>query len=161
MDPVWCPHVHRTGPAQESPMFFISYGTRTGPVQDPQRCRTTKICKFPARASYVAIRAPHGLFMGCLRYLNPHGAHKLMTHALKLYGPRTERQHFLQRRTGPVQAPWVDVRFCWKQPGNSLIGTRAPYELFKGCFEQKSYVHSRCPYGAVRISPHRTRPIEF
>ena len=27
---------------------------------------------------------------------------------------------------------------------------RAPYGLFPGCFEQKSYVHSRAPCGAVR-----------
>ena len=60
-----------TDPARESPMFFISYGTRTGPVRDSQWCRTvllrtrrgidtTRICKNPARASYVAVRAPCG-----------------------------------------------------------------------------------------------------
>ena len=60
-----------TDPARESPMFFISYGTRTGPVWDSQWCctvllrtrrgiDTTRICKNPARASYVAVRAPCG-----------------------------------------------------------------------------------------------------
>ena len=64
-------HGHRTGPARESPMFFIPYGTRTGPMRDPLGCRTeslrrrkgigtTRICKIPARASYVAMRGPHG-----------------------------------------------------------------------------------------------------
>ena len=79
-------------------MFFISYGTRTGPVRDPQGCRTaalrirkgidtTRIVKTPARASYLAVRAPQGLFTGCLQYLNPYGVRKLIIHALKLYGP--------------------------------------------------------------------------
>ena len=69
--PVWCPYGHRTGPASESSMFFICYGTRTGPVRDPQGCRTTplrtrtgavttKIDKNPAWASYLAVRGPYG-----------------------------------------------------------------------------------------------------
>ena len=59
------------GPVRESSMFFISYGTRTGPVRDPQGCRTTplrtrkgidttRIGKNPARASYFAVREPYG-----------------------------------------------------------------------------------------------------
>ena len=60
-----------TGPVQESSMFFISYGTRMGPVRDPQGCRTaplrtrkgidkTRIGKNPARVWYFAVRAPCG-----------------------------------------------------------------------------------------------------
>ena len=73
------------------------YGTRTGPL-----------------------RAPQGLFTGCLQYLNPYGARKLMMHALKLYGPRTGRQNsyvsgrtiFVQNspgtaRTGPGSVMWL------------------------------------------------------
>ena len=37
--PVRCPCGHRTGPARESAMFLISYGTRMGLVRDPQVCR--------------------------------------------------------------------------------------------------------------------------
>ena len=59
------------GPVRESSMFFISYWTRTGPVRDPQGCRTaplkthkgidtTRIGKNPARASYFAVRRPCG-----------------------------------------------------------------------------------------------------
>ena len=62
--PVRCPYGSRTGPARESSMFFISNGTRTGPVRDPQGCRkgidTTIIGQNPARASYLALRGPHG-----------------------------------------------------------------------------------------------------
>ena len=66
-----------------------SYGPRTeilnvfhilrdpyGPVRDPQGCRTaalrtrkgidtTRIDKTPARASYLAVRAPYGPRRGC------------------------------------------------------------------------------------------------
>ena len=67
------------------------YGSRTGPL-----------------------RSPHGLFTGCLRSPNPYGARELIMHALKLYRPRTGRLKFVRRRTGPVRAPWVDVRFLCK-----------------------------------------------
>ena len=57
------------GPARES--SFFSYPT--GPVRDPQGCRTTplrtrkgidktRIGKNPARVSYLAVRAVHELF---------------------------------------------------------------------------------------------------
>ena len=69
------------GPARKSSMFFISYGTRTGPERDPQGCRTatlrtrkgidaTRIGKTPARASYLAVRAPCGSRRGCSRDLH-------------------------------------------------------------------------------------------
>ena len=37
-------------------------------------------------------RAPYGLYMGCLKSINPYGARSLIMHALKLYGPHTGRQ---------------------------------------------------------------------
>ena len=72
--PVWCPYRHRASPARESSMFFISYGTRTGPVRDPQGHRTTplrtckgidttKTDKNPAQASYLAVWGPYGPLM--------------------------------------------------------------------------------------------------
>ena len=128
---------HRTGPVRESSMFFISYGTRTGPVRDPQGCRTaplrtrkgidtTRIGKNPARASYFAVRGrtgpvrgPHGLFTGCLKSLNPYGARKLIMHALKLYGPRTGRQNSYGAARGPCGPREWTYDFCSKQPVNS------------------------------------------
>ena len=118
-------------------MFFISYGTRTGPVRDPQGCRTaplrtckgidtTRIGKNPARASYFAVRGrtgpvrgPHGLFTGCLKSLNPYGARKLIMHALKLYGPRTGRQNSYGAARGPCGPREWTYDFCSKQPVNS------------------------------------------
>ena len=64
------------------------YGTRTGPL-----------------------RAPQGLFTGCLQYLNPYGARNLIMHALKLYGPRTGRRNSY----GAAQGQWT-YDFCSKQP---------------------------------------------
>ena len=74
--PVRCLYGHRAGPARESSMFFISYGTRTGPMLDPQGrsttplqkrkgIDTTKIDKSHARASYLAVRGLYGPRMGC------------------------------------------------------------------------------------------------
>ena len=64
------PVVCHTGPAREFPMFFISNGAYTVPVQDPQGCRTTplhtlkaidttRIYKNPARALLVVVRGPY------------------------------------------------------------------------------------------------------
>ena len=58
--------------------FFISYGTRTGPVPDLQGCLTSplrtrkgidtsKIDKNPARASYLAVWDPYRPLTGCSR----------------------------------------------------------------------------------------------
>ena len=126
-----CPYGHRTGPAREFAMFFISYGTRTGPVSDPQGCRTvplrthkgihtTRIGKNPIRASYLAVRdphgpptAPHGLFTDCLLSINPYGAHKVTMHALKLYGPvRGDKIRTAPHgtRAGPVSGRTIFVQ---------------------------------------------------
>ena len=59
------------GTPQGNLQCFISHGTRTRPVQDPQgrrttslrtrnRIDTTRIDKNPARASYSAVRSPYG-----------------------------------------------------------------------------------------------------
>ena len=137
------PRVYRAGPARESSMFFISCGTRTRPVRDPQGRRTTppyghvreflqpELTKIPhGRRIWpygpltVPLRSPHGLFTGCLGYQNRYGARKLIMLALKLYGPRTGRQNSY----GAARGPWVDVRFFFKttreQPGNSPYGAR-------------------------------------
>ena len=112
----------------------------TGPMRDPHGRRTALlrtrkkmdsivIGKNPVWASYLALkgpvrtplRSPHGLFTGCLQSLKPYEARKLITHVLKLYGPRRGGgggggggAKFVPRRTGPVGAPWVDVRFLFK-----------------------------------------------
>ena len=135
MDPVRCLYGRRTSPARESQMFFISYGIRTGPVRDPRGCRTaplrarkgidtTIICKNPARASYAAVRGPHGLFTGCLSSLNPYEARKLIMHALKLYGPRTGGQNSYGAARDPHGPREWTYDFCSKQPGNNPGTTR-------------------------------------
>ena len=122
-DSMGTPCGHRTGPARKPSMFFISFGTRTGPVRDPQGCRTaalrtrkgidsTRIGKTPARASYLAARAPQGLFTGCLQSLNPCGARKLIMHGLKLYGPRTGRQNSYGVARGPCGPREWTHDFC-------------------------------------------------
>ena len=68
---------------------------------------------------YGPLVVTHGLFTGCLWYLNPYGARKLIMHALKLYGLRTERQNSygaVQGAYGPRE--WT-YDFCSKQHGNS------------------------------------------
>ena len=131
------PRVPRAVPVQ------ASYGPRTGifnvfhilrdpygPVRDPQGCRTaplrtrkgidtTRIGKNPARASYFAVRFPHGLFTGCLKSQNPYGVRKLIMHALKLYGPRTGRQNSYGAARGPCGPREWTHDFCSKQPVNS------------------------------------------
>ena len=99
-DSTWTPCDAHAGSARESPMFFISYRTHMGPVQDlqgvpcVQTCKainTIKICKNPARASYVAVRGPYGPLMvpaqavhGLFKISKPVRARKLIMHALKL-----------------------------------------------------------------------------
>ena len=101
--------------------IFNVFSYPTGPVRDPQGCRTaplrtrkgidtTIICKNPARASHLAVGAPYGPLTGCSQSQNPYGARKLIMHALKLYGPRTGRQNSY----GAARGPWVDVLFLFK-----------------------------------------------
>ena len=125
---VRCPYGHRADPARESSMFFISYGTRTGPVRDPQGCRTaplrtrkgidtTKIDKNPTRASYLTVRgrtgplrSPHGLFKGCLGFQNPYGARKLYFNAC-IKTPRAPyRQNSYGARADPVSGRMIFVQ---------------------------------------------------
>ena len=130
MGPVRCPYGGSTGPAQESPMFLIFYGTRAGPARhlygQVRELTLPEFAKIPhgrrmwpygARAG--PLRSPHGLFTGYLRSLNPYGDRKLIMHALK-------RQGHECGGTGLVRAPWVDVRFLFKtareQPDNSPYG---------------------------------------
>ena len=68
---------------------------------------------WPYGALTGPLRSPHGLFTGCLHDQNPYGTRKLIMHALKLRAPYGEAK-LVRRRTGPVWAPWVDVRFWFK-----------------------------------------------
>ena len=85
---------------------------------------TTRICKIPARPSYVAVRGPTvplsataRAVRGLFTISKPVRARKLTMHASKLYGSRTGTQNSY----GAARSPWVDVRFLFKtareQPG--------------------------------------------
>ena len=131
MGPVRCPHGRRTGPAWESLMFFISYWTCTGPVRDPQGCRTaslrrrmgidtTRICVITVRASYVRVdplRFPCGQFTGRLRSLSPYGGRKLTMHTLKHYGPPIGRQNSYGAARDPYGPREWTYDLCSEQPG--------------------------------------------
>ena len=136
-DSMGTPYGHRAGPTRKSSMFFISYGTRTGP------CRTLKgavrqpyghvreltqpeMAKLPhgRRIWPYEVRtgpllAPKGLSTGCLQYINPYAARKLIMHALKLYGSRTGRQNSYGAARGPCGPREWTYNFCSKQPGKS------------------------------------------
>ena len=89
-------------------------GTRKGAVRRPyghaRELTQPELAKIPHgrrilpyRARTDPVRAPHGLFTGCLKSLNPYGARKLIMHALKLYGPRTGRQNSYGAARGPCR----------------------------------------------------------
>ena len=133
MDPVRCPYGNLRCSSHPT------YGIRTGPVRNPQGCRaaplrarkgidTTLICKNPTRASYVAVRAPHGLFTGCLSFLNPYGARKLIMHALKTLRAPYGKAKFVRRRTDPVSGRTIFAQnrpgTTREQPGNNPYGAR-------------------------------------
>ena len=119
--------------AREPSMFFILYGTRTGPVQDPQGCcttplrtrkgiDTTRIDKNPARASYLAVRGPHWLFTGCLGCQNPYGARKLIIYALNPTAPVRRgkiRTAPHEASAGPVSGRTI---FVQNSPGTARTG---------------------------------------
>ena len=106
-DCTWTSCGRRTRPTQESPQCF-SYPT--GSLRARTASLQTELAKNPARASFVAVRVPHGLFVGFLRSLHPYGIHKLIMQALKLYGPRTGEAKFVRRRTAPVNGRMVFVQ---------------------------------------------------
>ena len=140
------PSVPRAGPVRASygprteiiNVFHIlrdPYGTRKGAVQ--QSCGHARELTQPELAKLPherriwpygtrtgPLRAPQGLFTGCLQYLNPYGARKLIMHALKLYGPRTGRQNSYGAARGPCGPREWTYDFCSKQPGNSPYGAR-------------------------------------
>ena len=94
--PVRCPYGHRTGPAWEFSVFFISDGTRTGPcvtrkgavrrpyghvrqLTQPELVNIPhghRIWTYGVRTG--SLRSPHGLFTGYVPSLNQYGARKLI-----------------------------------------------------------------------------------
>ena len=87
--------IHRRGIVRAPNRNLQCFTLPRGPVRDPQGCRTaplparkgidaTRIYKNPARASYVAVRGPHGPIT-----VPTWAVHGLIMHALKLYGPCT------------------------------------------------------------------------
>ena len=134
----------RTGPARESPMFFISHGTRTGPcrahsggVRHPyghgkgiDKLEFAKIPHGCRMWPYGPLVVPHGLFMGCLWSLNPHGARKLIMHVLKLYGPCMGRKNsYGATRVSYRPHEWCDGTIC-----DSLQFVTAAQFVTKKCF---------------------------
>ena len=110
-----------------------SCGTRKGAVQRPyghiRELTQPELAKiphgrriWPYGACTDPLRSPHGLFTGWLQSLNPYGAHKLIMHALKLYGPRMGRQNSHGAVWGPCGPHEWTYDFCSKQPGNSPYG---------------------------------------
>ena len=118
-------------PAQESLMFFISYGARAWPARvlygaltdmwgnwhnhNWQKSRTGLIygCTGP-------LRSPHGLFTGCLQSQNPYRARKLIMHALKLYRPHTGGKiRTASHGAGPVSGCMI---FVQNSPGTARAG---------------------------------------
>ena len=96
-------------------------GTRKGAVRQPyghvRELTQPELAKlphgrriWPYGARTGPLRAPQGLFTGCLQSLNPYVARKLIKYALKLYGPRTGRKNLY----GAARGPWVDVWFLFK-----------------------------------------------
>ena len=72
---------------------------------------------WPCGARKGLLLSRHGLFTGCLQYLNAYGARKRIMHALKLYGSRAWKQN----SHGAVRAPWVDVQ-TMNKPRSSRMG---------------------------------------
>ena len=132
-------------PIRENLMFFNSYGTRTGPVRDPQGCRTTPlrtrtgidttgICKKKSvRAPYLIVRAPYGPRMGCS------GA------VYELH---------------PGNSPY-GARQCDVMPQSHHTPVRDVPGLFSTKIVRPLTGPARGPCGAVRILPPRTGPVEF
>ena len=130
--PVRASYGPRTGIFKVFHILWDSYGARAwparvpyGPLTDTQENRHNQSWQNPARASYlVVLRGPYGPHTGCLLYLNPYGARKLIMHVLKLYGPRTGRQNPNGAARGPCGHREWTYDFCSKQPGNSPYGAR-------------------------------------
>ena len=128
----WVPHAvpvrasygHRKGIFNVFHILRGPCGTRKGAVRHPYghvreliQPELTKLPHgrriWPFGARTGPLWSPHRLFTGYLGSENPYGARKLIMHALKTAGPAREGK-FVRRRTGPVRAPWVDVRFLFK-----------------------------------------------
>ena len=94
-------------------------GTRKGAIRRPyghaRELTQPELGKIPHGRRIL----PYGLFTGCLKYLNPYWARKLIMHALKLYGPRTGRQNSYGAARGPCGPHEWTYDFCSKQPVNS------------------------------------------
>ena len=140
-DSIGTPCGARTGIVRAPHGNLQSFTYPAGPVWDPQGCRTAalrtrkeidtnRIGKKPARAWYLAVRGPYvpltgpagavrGLFSISKPVRGPQAYNACIKTLLAPYG----EAKFVRRRTGPVRAPWVDVRFLFKtarkQPGNS------------------------------------------
>ena len=132
------PRVPLAMPARASHGNLQRFSYPTGPMRDPQGCRTTplrtrkgidtaRIGKNPTRASYLAVRGPYGSCTG-----STWAVHGLFTISKPVRGPQAYNAciktlrtpygdaKFVRRHTGPTRT----YDFCSKQPGNSSYGAR-------------------------------------
>ena len=170
--------IRRTPRVPRSMSARASYGPRTGIFNVFQECRTAplrtrkgiaqpELAKIPhGRRLWPygthtgPVPSPHGLFTGCLWYLNPYGARKLLRHTLKLYGPRTRRQNSYGAARDPHGTREWTYDFCSKQPGNNPGTTRSgPRSViwlghYNACIKTL-----RGPYGEAKFVRRRTGPV--
>ena len=109
---IWAPHGNLRcfsfpmGPIQGPCMIYKGAVQRPyGHVRELTQPELAKIPHghhiWPCRARTGSLQSLHGMFTGCLQYLNPYGARKLIMHALKLYGLCTGRQNSYGAPRGP------------------------------------------------------------
>ena len=108
-----CAYGRCTGPAQESPMSFNILAM--GPTRHPYgQARVLTQPEFD----------PYGPRTGCLWSLNLYGAHKLIMHALKNYGP--VRHSGLQQSARPhIQVSVGDEKWSDLETGKVIHGHNA------------------------------------
>ena len=150
MDPVRCPYGVIRDPYD--------------PAQDPLGSQLTpEFAKIPHGRhvwSYGACTGPlwypHGLFTGCLRFLNPYGTRKLLIHALKLYGSHTGGK-IRTASHGPRTAMWVDVRFLFKtaRTGPEILMWLDHYSAVTSTMTTERHCHDRHDEPVRRIINQR------
>ena len=145
-------------------MFFISYWTRTGPcgtrsgaerysyghIRELTQSEFAKIPHGRRMWPYGPLVVPHGLFMGCLWYLHPYGAYKLIMHALKLYGPCTGRQNsYGATRVSYEPREWT-YDFLFKTAQEQHV--RGPVWCDLGITQNKWNIQMQSPWKKVKRS---------
>ena len=129
---VWASCGPRTGISNILHILWEPYGAPAGPARVPYGILTDTWRNWNSpnlRKSHTGVvcghagsgRTPYDPRTGCLRSPNPYRVRKLITHALKLYGPRKGRQNAHGARTCPVSGRSI---FVSKLSVNSAYGAR-------------------------------------